>query len=121
MATSEARRRANRRNARRSTGPKTPGGKIASRLNARKHGLTAATPVEGSDAAVRGIAALLQADGMPYAPAVTIAEALLQHRQVMDIYGEVYRQEQPERAVPQLRRLDRYLRRSAAQLRRACC
>ena len=39
--TSDAKRDANRRNAQRSTGPKTPAGKANSRLNALKHGLTA--------------------------------------------------------------------------------
>jgi hypothetical protein len=37
--TSDKQIRANRRNARKSTGPKTPHGKAAVRLNARKHGL----------------------------------------------------------------------------------
>src|SRR5918997_4431748 len=36
---SEKQNRANRRNARKSTGPKTSGGKAAVRLNANKHGL----------------------------------------------------------------------------------
>lgn len=42
---SEARRAANRANARKSTGPKTPAGKRAVRLNALKHGLAGATAV----------------------------------------------------------------------------
>jgi hypothetical protein len=37
--TSEKQIQANRRNARKSTGPKTPEGKDAVRLNANKHGL----------------------------------------------------------------------------------
>lgn len=38
--------RANRQNARRSTGPRTPLGRKASSQNARRHGLTAAPPPE---------------------------------------------------------------------------
>ena len=43
MLVSEARREANRRNAARSTGPRTEAGKAASRRNALKHGLTGST------------------------------------------------------------------------------
>src|SRR4051794_38208497 len=42
MPTSEARIAANRRNARKSTGPKTEEGKARSRANAYKHGLAGA-------------------------------------------------------------------------------
>jgi hypothetical protein len=42
MAT-EKQLQANRRNAQRSTGPRSPKGKTRSRLNSRKHGLTAKT------------------------------------------------------------------------------
>jgi hypothetical protein len=49
--TSSKRIEANRRNAQRSTGPRTPGGKSRVRLNALKHGLTASTVVlPGEDA-----------------------------------------------------------------------
>lgn len=43
--TSEKRLAANRRNAQRSTGPRTQDGKARSRLNAVKHGLAASLPV----------------------------------------------------------------------------
>ena len=43
--TSAKRRRANRRNARKSTGPRTAEGKARSRMNALKHGLDARTPI----------------------------------------------------------------------------
>jgi hypothetical protein len=42
--TTERQRRANAANARKSTGPKTARGRVASSGNARKHGLTAAPP-----------------------------------------------------------------------------
>ncbi len=53
--TTDAKTHANRRNALRSTGPKTQRGKAASRLNALRHGLTAETvvlPNEDADAYV---------------------------------------------------------------------
>ena len=49
-ATSEARIRANQMNAQRSTGPKTPEGKEASRGNALKHGMAAATLIPEREA-----------------------------------------------------------------------
>jgi hypothetical protein len=52
-ATSQNRIDANRRNAQKSTGPRTPEGKSRSRFNGLKHGLTAAVPViPGEDPAV---------------------------------------------------------------------
>src|SRR6516164_4834001 len=52
-ATSQKRIDANRRNAQKSTGPRTPEGKSRSRFNGLKHGLTAKVPViPGEDAAV---------------------------------------------------------------------
>lgn len=53
--TSTAQIRANRQNARRSTGPRTPLGRSASSQNARRHGLTAAPPGEAVLAHLRAI------------------------------------------------------------------
>ena len=51
MIVSDARREANRRNAQKSSGPKTEEGKAAARANAWKHGLTAtAVPAVGPEA-----------------------------------------------------------------------
>lgn len=60
---SEAKRQANRRNAQRSTGPRTAEGKQAVRFNAVKHGLTALTSV------------LPQEDGEEFAALVANLEA----------------------------------------------
>ncbi len=67
MITSEARIRANRLNAQKSTGPRTEEGKAASRANSLKHGLTGAGIV-GSDedlAAVGRLAATLREEMRP--------------------------------------------------------
>ena len=53
--TSPAQIRANRQNARRSTGPRTPLGRSASSQNARRHGLTAAPPAEAVLSHLRAI------------------------------------------------------------------
>ena len=53
--TSPAQIRANRQNARRSTGPRTQLGRSASSQNARRHGLTAAPPAEAVLSHLRAI------------------------------------------------------------------
>ena len=53
--TSPAQIRANRQNARRSTGPRTPLGRSTSSQNARRHGLTAAPPAEAVLSHLRAI------------------------------------------------------------------
>lgn len=53
--TSPAQIRANRQNARRSTGPRTPLGRSTSSQNARRHGLTAAPPADAVLAHLRAI------------------------------------------------------------------
>lgn len=57
---SERQIKANRRNARHSTGPKTGAGRLASASNARRHGLSVPMKVdEAQVAALRGLASVL--------------------------------------------------------------
>jgi hypothetical protein len=54
---------ANKRNASRSTGPRTPGGKLSSRANAQKHGLTKRIEdAPGQYEKIESLAAILSAD-----------------------------------------------------------
>ncbi|NQT17467.1 MAG: hypothetical protein HQ582_32225 [Planctomycetes bacterium] len=76
--TSQRQIAANRRNAKRSTGPKTPAGKAASSANSLRHGLTAATTVL-PDEAVEVYEAFRQALVDELAPA-TVVEAILVDR-----------------------------------------
>ena len=82
LMTSQRRIDANRRNARRSTGPRTDDGKARSRLNAVKHGLSASLPALVDTPQARELAALLTqgtADpaAMTAAARLAVAEALL--------------------------------------------
>ena len=74
--TSPARIEANRMNALRSTGPKTPEGKAASRLNALSHGMTAATAVLPFERR-EDYDALLEALRREFEPVGTVEDILL--------------------------------------------
>jgi hypothetical protein len=67
---------ANRKNAKKSPGPKTEGGKLRSKLNARTHGLLAATLAFGSDEEAARYTEFLELLGRDYAPD-NVVEALL--------------------------------------------
>jgi ferredoxin-NADP reductase len=77
--TSPQRRRANRLNAQRSTGPKSPRGKRASSLNAMKHGLS--LPVEQlvQQRFVSSLQSLIEQEGIEPAHASDLATKILDY------------------------------------------
>ena len=79
----------NRRNARRSTGPTSTEGKLASSQNSRKHGLNIEIDLESSCAYV-SLKSLLIKEGYSSFVAADIAAWLLNYRRVMDAYYEAY-------------------------------
>lgn len=81
--TSQRRIDANRRNARRSTGPRTEDGKARSRLNAVKHGLSASLPELVDTTEARQLAALL-AQGAKDPAATTAAARLAMAEMLLD-------------------------------------
>jgi len=85
---------ANRRNAQRSTGPKSGRGKWASSQNSRKHGLNIQVDFESSDVYV-SLKLLLSEEGFSSFMAADIATSLLNYRRVMDAYYETYRNPEP--------------------------
>lgn len=129
MAT-ESQRQANRQNSRHSTGPKTAGGKVASRANATKHGLSGHGVFDEGELKTLTESAL--AAGYSAVAAEEVARAVLEHRRVMLSYHEVCTQDR-ERYVSRgqlggvmrnttgesLLGLERYLRRSSSRLLKA--
>ena len=84
----------NRRNARRSTGPTSTEGKLASSRNSRKHGLTVQVDFESSDVYV-SLKLLLSEEGFSSFMAADIATSLLHYRCVMDAYYDTYTSPEP--------------------------
>jgi hypothetical protein len=123
--TSPAKIRANRRNARRSTGPRTLAGKAIVARNARRHGLT--LPVVCDPAVSREVGDLArtietsvtggEADASGHELACRIAEALIDLRRVrlakLPLVAALFAD--PRTALTQLIRLDRYERRALSR------
>lgn len=74
--TSERAARANRRNARASSGPRTAAGKARSGQNARKHGLSAADPNPEVEAEIEALALLFAGEQVGDAGVLTAARAV---------------------------------------------
>ena len=128
--TSAAKIRANRRNARRSTGPRTAAGKAIVARNARRHGLT--LPVLDEPSLVPEVVALArsietsvtgrEADRDEHVLACRVAEAMIDIRRVRDaklpLAAALDTDPCDFRALAQLSRLERYARHAFAQRNR---
>ena len=83
--------KANRNNAKRSTGPRSMLGRAISSQNSIKHGLNRAVDFENGDR-FDTLLKLVKDDGYSHDKAHSIVLAILNHRRVMDIYCDIYAQ-----------------------------
>lgn len=128
MAT-ERQLRANRENAKRSTGPKSPAGRLISSQNALRHGLSATPKADrpfGTDrSALSQLAALGDANHSQTPASMDFLQAQAQLMRVASIRRELLADidfEEPSLdQVRNLRALERYELRAYRQRRRAAC
>ena len=120
--TSSEKQAANRRNAKRSTGPRTARGKARSKRNALKHGLAVSALDAFAAREVRDLAARFAAEGC-VAEALPLAEASYDLRRMRAIRDalvlEVMTRCSPEgrrTSITSLGRLERYERRARSRL-----
>ena len=83
--------KANRNNAKRSTGPRSMLGRAISSQNSIKHGLNRAVDFENGDR-FDTLLKLVKDDGYSHDKAHSIVLAILNHRRVMDVYCDIYTQ-----------------------------
>lgn len=117
---SSARTRANRRNAQRSTGPRTPEGKAKVACNARKHGLAAARRPDDAGALIDALADALRQEGLgreAYPLACAMADSM-RVRQVRAAIDSSSMQRDASEQIRHMERLDRYERRASASVRK---
>lgn len=88
--TSIAQRRANRRNALKSTGPRTEPGKRRASLNAVSHGLSAPLDPSWREGKVSAIEVALQGEQLPDADARRVAEAIFEFERNITHQREVF-------------------------------
>jgi hypothetical protein len=81
--------KANRENAKQSTGPRTRSGKGRSSQNSIKHGLNQALDLEHDNRFIM-LLRLVKEDGYPHDEAYSIISAILDHRRVMEAFYEQY-------------------------------
>jgi hypothetical protein len=118
---------ANRRNAQRSTGPRTAAGKSNSSRNSFRHGLSGACRNgEESDAAINDLALEIAGkrhDAEKFEAATEAASAFLDIRQICKIRQDMLNASRLMSATPQelwrLLAIDRYEARARTKLRRA--
>jgi hypothetical protein len=84
----------NRRNALKSTGPRSAAGKRASSQNSRKHGLNSAPDFESS-IEYQKLIDLIAEEGFSAFACADIAAGLLNYRRVMDAYYDTYNSPEP--------------------------
>ena len=120
--TSSEKQAANRRNANRSTGPRTARGKARSKRNALKHGLSVSALDAFAAPEVRDLAARFAAEGF-VAEALPLAEASHDLRRIREIrdalVSAVVAPRSPEgrrTSITNLGRLERYERRARSRL-----
>jgi hypothetical protein len=88
--TSNAQRRANRRNALKSTGPRTQTGKRRASLNAVSHGLSAPADPAWREGKVSAIEVALQGEQLPDADARRVAEAIFEFERNIAYQREIF-------------------------------
>ena len=76
---SPQKRQANRRNALKSTGPRSRGGKQSSSLNALRHGLSVGADLRLNDPDVSAISALIELDGVELQQATDLAIKIIDY------------------------------------------
>ena len=81
--------KANRENAKQSTGPRTKSGRARSSQNSIKHGLNQALDLEHDNRFII-LLRLVKEDGYSHDEAYSIISAILDHRQVMEVCYEQY-------------------------------
>jgi len=81
--------KANRENARKSTGPKTRSGKSRSSQNSIKHGLNQVLDLEHDNRFIM-LLRLVKNDGYSHDEAYSIVSAILDHRRVMEACNQQY-------------------------------